>query len=246
MLLFEFEDYSGKYLRYNDNLNPKIYDENGNMHDDFHTTLMKVAENFIDDIDIPEMQILDIILTGSSANFNWNKFSDIDLHIITDVDVLADPDMAAKYFNAAKNVWNNNHNVTANGLEVEVYVEDNDEHNESLGRFSVMNNEWITKPTHNNPVFDEQSINSKVRFYKAEIDAVLDSNNEMEIDHIKKKIWDMRKAGLAKGGEFSVENLAFKLLRNIGYLDKIRDALADAEDQNLSLGESKDNIKDYV
>ena len=28
----------------------------------------------------------------------------------------------------------------------------------------------------------------------------------------------MRKSGLAKGGEFSVENLAFKELRNSGYI----------------------------
>jgi len=146
MLLFEFENYTQDNVVYNDHLNPKIYDEQDNMRPEVHNALMAIADNFITDIDIPEMEILDIILTGSSANYNYTKFSDLDLHLITDVDVMSDPYMAAKYFNAAKNVWNNNHNVTINGLDAEVYVEDNDEHNESLGRFSVMNNDWITKP----------------------------------------------------------------------------------------------------
>jgi len=45
----------------------------------------------------------------------------------------------------------------------------------------------------------------------------------------------MRGEGLAREGEFSVENLAFKVLRNMGYLDKIRQAAKDAEDDELTL-----------
>lgn len=236
MLLFEFENYTQDNVVYNDHLNPKIYDEQDNMRPEVHNALMAIADNFITDIDIPEMEILDIILTGSSANYNYTKFSDLDLHLITDVDVMSDPYMAAKYFNAAKNVWNNNHNVTINGLDAEVYVEDNDEHNESLGRFSVMNNDWITKPNHNTPIFDDQAVNRKVKYLMKEIDMFMGDNNVItDVTHLKQKIWDMRKAGLASGGEFSVENLAFKVLRNMGYLDKIKDAEADAEDKELSL-----------
>ena len=35
----------------------------------------------------------------------------------------------------------------------------------------------------------------------------------------------MRTAGLEQGGEFSVENLAYKTLRNAGVLDKLRLAM---------------------
>jgi hypothetical protein len=239
MLLFELDNYVSGNVVYNDMLNPKIYGDDGNMRPEVHKALMAVADNFINDIDHPDLVIHDIILTGSSANYNWTKFSDIDLHLISDVDVFADPHMAEKYFNAAKNVWNNNHDVTIRGLDVEVYVEDNDEHNESLGRYSVLNNEWISKPVHNRPVFDEDAVNRKVRYLMREIDAVVDGH-PIDIEHIKKKIWDMRKAGLAKGGEFSVENLAFKVLRNMGYLDKIRKALDDAEDEELSIRENEE------
>ena len=239
MLLFELDnvdDVVPGNVVYNDTLNPKIYDENDNMRPEVHAALMAVAENFITDLDLPDMVIHDIILTGSSANYNWTKFSDIDLHLISDIDVFADPHMAAKYFNAAKNVWNNNHNVDIRGLDVEVYVEDNDEDHESLGRFSVMNNDWISKPVHNTPVFDKEALNRKVKYLMKEIDMLMQDDDAVtDIDHLKTKIWLMRGEGLQKGGEYSVENLAFKVLRNMGYLAKIRNALDDAEDRELSV-----------
>ena len=242
MLLYELDNHAGDNIRYNDTLNPKIYDQNGDMHQEVHVALIAVAKNFLEDLDLPDMIVHDIILTGSSANFNWNKFSDIDLHLISDVDIFADPHMAEKYFNAAKNVWNNNHNVDVHGLDVEVYVEDNDEEHESLGRFSVMNDEWITKPAHNTPVFDEDAVNRKVRYIMKEIDMLMQDDDAVtDIEHLKNKIWLMRNDGLHNAreqglpGEFSVENLTFKVLRNMGYLDKILKALADAEDRALSV-----------
>jgi hypothetical protein len=45
----------------------------------------------------------------------------------------------------------------------------------------------------------------------------------------------MRKAGLAKAGEWSVENLVFKILRNLGMIDKLTQEIRDLEDQELSL-----------
>lgn len=241
MLLFEFENLVPGNVVYNDELNPKLYDQEGNMHPEVHEALMAVAKNFVEDIDLPNMVIHDIILTGSSANYNWTKYSDVDLHLISDIDVFADPHMAAKYFNAAKNVWNNNHDVDIRGLDVEVYVEDNDEFHESLGRFSVMNDKWITKPVYNKPVFDEDAVNRKVRYIMAEIDALMQEDDAVaDIQHLKKKIWLMRGEGLTRkggAGEYSVENLAFKILRNMGYLDKIREALDNAEDRELSVRE---------
>jgi len=242
MLLFEFEqtDHAADNISYNDSFNPKIYDEQENMRPEVHKSLMRVATNFVKDMDIPGLDILDVILTGSSANYNWTKYSDIDLHLVTDIDVMNDPEMAAKFFLAAKNVWNNQHDVTIRDVDVEVYVEDDDEVNESLGRFSVMNNDWITKPNHNEPVFDKEAVNRKVKKIMGEIDHVMSQDRDQaEYLHIKEKIWKMRKSALEAGGEFAVDNLAFKVLRNMGYLQKILDARLDAEDKEMSVNEGK-------
>ena len=47
----------------------------------------------------------------------------------------------------------------------------------------------------------------------------------------------MRKAGLAEEGEFSVENLVFKKLRNEGVIGKLMDIRKEDVDKELSLGE---------
>ena len=48
----------------------------------------------------------------------------------------------------------------------------------------------------------------------------------------------MRKAGLEKGGEFSVENIVFKKLRNNNLLQKLKDQIKISFDKELSLKES--------
>jgi REP element-mobilizing transposase RayT len=45
----------------------------------------------------------------------------------------------------------------------------------------------------------------------------------------------MRQAAIRKGGEFSLENLVFKELRNNGYLTKFSDYITSKQVKELSL-----------
>ena len=56
-----------------------------------------------------------------------------------------------------------------------------------------------------------------------------------DFERLKKRISDMRKAGLSHGGEFSVENLTFKALRNAGVLDRMSKYAREKSDRELSL-----------
>jgi hypothetical protein len=58
---------------------------------------------------------------------------------------------------------------------------------------------------------------------------------------VKEKITKMRKAGLERAGEWSVENLVFKILRNLGVIDEITEKIRELEDAELSL-EQQDNL----
>jgi hypothetical protein len=51
----------------------------------------------------------------------------------------------------------------------------------------------------------------------------------------------LRKAGLESNGEQSVENLAFKLLRARGQIDKLRKYITKLESARLSLGEQNED-----
>ena len=49
----------------------------------------------------------------------------------------------------------------------------------------------------------------------------------------------MRKAGLERAGEWSTENLVFKILRNLGLIDNVAEMIRELEDQELSLEQAK-------
>jgi cytidylate kinase len=67
--------------------------------------------------------------------------------------------------------------------------------------------------------------------------ALIDSktNDPEDIQELLDRISKMRSAGLSREGEFSVENLTFKALRNNGYIQKIRQYQNTAYDNDLSL-----------
>mgnify|MGYP006416018901 FL=1 len=72
-----------------------------------------------------------------------------------------------------------------------------------------------------------------------EINIILKSQNRMpRIEKMKEKIRNMRQAGLERAGEYSAENLAFKLLRRTSYIKKLYDAYNSDYDAYMSLNES--------
>ena len=55
----------------------------------------------------------------------------------------------------------------------------------------------------------------------------------------------MRQSGVAKEGIYSPENLAFKMLRNAGYLEKVSLLKVQAYDKMMSLKLESDNNKNF-
>ena len=46
--------------------------------------LIKIAEDFFNELGLPTTNFVDITLTGSLANYNWSIYSDVDLHLLVD------------------------------------------------------------------------------------------------------------------------------------------------------------------
>ena len=65
---------------------------------------------------------------------------------------------------------------------------------------------------------------------------ILNKSDDLdEFKKLKDKIREMRSSAIRKGGEFSIENLVFKELRNSGYLEKLSSYITKIEDRSLSL-----------
>ena len=218
------------YVTVNRRLNPKIW-EDGELKPEIKTALIKIAEKFKDFIGV-DLDVIDYTITGSNANYTWTQFSDLDLHII--VKGMPD-DKERELYNAKKALWSEEHNITIKGLPVECYVQGEDEEHHSTGVYSILADQWLEKPKKVKPSLDDAAIKSKKDSIVHDIETALSSNDPTSLRKVKEKITKMRKAGLERAGEWSTENVVFKILRNIGLIDKLTEKIRELEDQELSL-----------
>lgn len=229
---------SAKLVTINKNLNPKLW-KDGKLNPAVRSKLIEIGQAFEEFIGI-DLNVIDYTITGSSANYNWTEHSDLDLHLI----VKGEPtDEARELFNAKKALWAEQHTITVKGLPVEVYVQGADEPHHSTGVFSLRNNAWEIIPKKEKPSVDDVAVEAKKDAALHEIESALLSKDIDKLKTVKEKITKMRRAGLERAGEWSTENLVFKILRNLGLIDEITNKIRELEDQELSL-EQQNNILD--
>jgi predicted nucleotidyltransferase len=220
----------------------KIWDGDERIRPGVKGALMDIVDEFVERLDL-DAEIKDIIITGSLANYNWSKFSDIDLHILIDFKEVNDnEELVKRFFDAVRSNWNKTHDIKVKGHEVELYVQDENEPHVSTGVYSLMNDKWLVKPNKVKPFIDKETAKKKAADIEREVDKVAsilyDGNHEAALDkaaYLKEKIKTMRQTGLEKAGVFSPENLAFKMLRRSEALSKLHDVYIKAYDQALSL-----------
>jgi predicted nucleotidyltransferase len=230
--------------QYHDVLNPEMWTENKEILPDVKEKLMKIADAFIKFLKIEgfDDDVEDIIVTGSSANFNWTELSDVDLHIVVDFEKMRTKhgDLVDEYFNAKKNVFNNLHEISIRGNNVEMYVQDAAEPHHSTGVYSLLKEEWVEEPEHKEPQVDDGAVRAKAAEMMNAIDDVVGQcDKAAPVEALMEKLKKMRGAGLEEAGEFSVENLVFKQLRHNGYLEKLSTCKTKAFDRELSIEEEE-------
>ena len=227
-------------------LNPKIWKDD-KLNPSVRTKLVKIANDFFNELNLPsEVKMKDIIFTGSLANFNWSKFSDIDLHIVLDFSQIEGEDQFKEdFFYAQKALWNQAHDITVYEYPVELYAQDVKAKLVATAVYSVKNDKWILKPTR-----EEFKVNKKVIKQKADrfIDNLKDIRKDYEenklqsvvdkVKTLKDKIKKYRTSGLEDGGEYSIENLVFKTLRRTPFMDILDSYKAKAYDKLMSVKES--------
>ena len=216
--------------------------------------LMDIANDFIDTLDIRWVKPEDVVITGSMANYNWNDFSDIDVHVIMDYSkIYKDKKFVKSYFDAKKDLWKQEHpNLKVFGFPVELYVEDSKNPSKAGGVYSLNKNEWIKKPE----IMDDENVDYKKIEAKANeimknVDELTDSlkkeKNLVKSDKLSTKLKtvfdklknERKKALDTKERELSPWNLVWKILRAEGYLEKIMHFVNSNYDKQNSLKEKK-------
>lgn len=226
---------------FHDELNPVLW-ENNTLKSQIRYKLLQIAKHFVKFIDIPNINLKDVTISGSNAAYTYTKHSDLDLHLIVEIPEAQEPYLRP-LFDAKKNQYNFNHDIKVKGIDVEVYVQDSKQPHYSAGIYSVLDDQWLNEPKLERVNVNDDDVENKVNNYTDKIRKALKSKEIDDAVSVKDEISKIRKVGLASQGEFSVENLAFKVLRSRGLIEKLRKHILDLESKSLGLAEHKKGVR---
>ena len=221
-------------IKFNNQLNPVLWDKNEHLKDTVKEKLLQIADEFREFLGVNDLQLTDITLSGSNAAYTYTPNSDIDLHLVVK---MPDNEVYRELFDAKKYAFNEQHNITIGGYDVELYVQDADQLHVSQGIYSILNNDWVQVPRRVKSVVDDTSTRNKFESVGHQIEKAIASGSLQQMTRMAEKIKKMRQTGLEQHGEFGPENLAFKMLRKQGKIKELYDARNAAKDQELSLKE---------
>ena len=236
-----------KSFQLKDELCPKMW-TNEQLKPEIRKQLFKIAVDFFTKLELPEeIKLKDVLLVGSLANYNWSEYSDIDIHLVVDFSQFKeDEEFVKKFFDAQKNLYNIKHDIKIAGHDVEVYVQNKNDKVHAGGIYSLPKDNWVRKPMKDRFTVDRKNIKLKVdKFFDKmkSIEHAYKKENYKDtitkIDALKDQIKKMRQSGLEKGGEYSIENLVFKVLRRTDFMELLDTYKNKAYDKMVSVNEEQ-------
>lgn len=250
-----------------DELNPVLFDGE-ELKPEIKEAIQKIAQAFVDDLKEDEIKfdLKDIVLLGSNVSYNYTKDSDLDIHLIADSKALECPEqLTDKLYGAYRSIFNKNYPITIKGIPAEIYVELDEPRAKSNGIYSL-NSGWIKKPVQQDipdldrEAFDKLFTEWEDRYFdlvggkELEEPEFVETETELEesivaslqeslyddIDKFITDIYELRKTSIANDGEFGLGNLVFKEMRNLGYLDNLKELKRQERAKELSLEQLKE------
>ncbi len=243
-----------KPFQVKDELNPNFFDKDGKFNSRIRLQLLDIVDDFIDTLEMDWIKPKDILLIGSIVNYNWNEYSDLDVNIVYNFNEIypKNTEFVKDYFYAKRNDWNRKHEeLLIKGAPVEITVVDENNMGVATGVYSLEKNEWVKKPKHlDNDNLDKEDIKkfclSKIKEINNicdKIDTITDKHKLQKLNdeliNIEDDLWDIRQDGLSsKDKEMSDGNIKYKVLKHMGYIDKLRDYQNKSYDKCNSIKEN--------
>jgi len=238
MDITELEQYSLKdAVQLHQDLNPQLFDGD-QLKPDVRRALLRIADDFREYLGLNASQIDDITISGSNAGYTYTPYSDIDLHLIIDMKRLDNDEVYRELFDAKKSLYNDRYNIKVKDSDVELYVQGAADQHHSAGVYSLSRDQWQKMPRRQRVPIDDNTVQSKYKKLGHAIEQAVKNPEYDRLSLLLDKIKRMRKAGLDRAGEFSAENLVFKLLRNRGLIRQLMQARDQAKSEELSIEEA--------
>lgn len=214
-------------------LNSDVFDvETKLMLKDVRDYFLEIGAKFLEKSKI-EYDTVDYLLTGSMANYNWSEYSDIDLHYVFNYEEAdRNTTLISDYFHNITLNFKNTFNLKFKEYDVEFSIQDsNEDYVKNEGVYSIKYDKWLQEPIYVDTQYDVSEIEKYLNLFGDKIKKIVSSyrNKEIsekeylkQINDILDTISSLRKDGLKDKGEFSEKNIAFKILRRKGIIDKLK------------------------
>ncbi len=223
-------------VKFHDKLNPRLW--MGNRLDPaVKKQLLLIAKDFVTELGIKDLDVEDVTVSGSNAAYTYTPHSDLDLHILVDMDKFPADEVYRELFQAKKTLYNDSHDISIHGVPVELYVQDVNEPVVSLGEYSLLKDKWIKFPTKRRANLDQNATKAKYERLKELVELALKTRDLERVNKALSLIKRYRKAGLDAGGEFGPENLAYKVIRKQGGIQKLYDLRKQLHSEELTIEE---------
>lgn len=216
-----------------DTLNPKLW-FNNKLKDDVKQKIVQIVEQFVSTCDVP-LHIVDVHIVGSQASYNYTEYSDLDVHIISNFELVdCSKEILQVAYNSVKTKFNSDYDITIKDIDVELYVEDVKSSVTSNGIYSLYQDNWIKFPKKLTNVPDVD-VSDEISLWKTKINNAISSNDSERIEKTIDDLYVERQSSLYSDGEYGKGNQLFKEIRNLGLLDKLKDSYKSSRSKELSL-----------
>ena len=213
-------------------LNPLLW-QGEELRPEVKMALLKIAKDFVEYVEVP-FEVKDLVLTGSQLGYYYTKHSDLDLHIIVDFDTVNCDREAAELFDTKRLLYKKQYDISIHGVPVEVYIEDSNFPAVSA-TYSLGKGGWRVKPNSQPEKIDSAEIIRMSKIWGTVIGKAIESNDLETGRKVLKMLRNYRKLGLKQTGEYGIENLVYKTLRNSRIIEKLMKMIGDLHDQSLSI-----------
>lgn len=232
---------------YNKTLDKNLWDNNKKLYPEIRSTVLQIANDYYRGNDILDGSLVDVYLVGSSANYNWTPDSDLDIHLVLDSEKIGyDEETARTIFELMSHKWNQLHDIKIKGHRVELYLQDINHQLKSSGIYSVLDDMWVKEPHPEDIEIDHDFIIKKFFTITDRIKKAIASEDVTLMKKVMDNVRSMRNTGLKKEGEYSAENICFKMLRKFGYIKKLKDSTRKIYDREMTLTEKLKDPTDLI
>jgi hypothetical protein len=216
-------------------LNPRLWHE-GKLRPEVKRSLIKIAQDFYRYIGI-KFTVKDLVVAGSNAAYTYTEHSDLDLHLIADFDTVSCDREAAELFDTKRLLYKEEYTLKIRGIPVELYVEDQ-RHPAVSASYSLLTDHWIREPVKDIPPHDMSQVEELAQSWRNLIKQAMKTGNLTACRASLGLLRRYRKLGLKNpAGEFSVENLVYKSLRNDSTIKGIVKLINRLHDTELSISQ---------